>query len=177
MSEMAQISLDDRAFRASFQQAVNDMNREGEQVLLDTGRVVVERARELAPKDKRLDPRFPPGELALSIEALPGRTAQGPFVDVGTRKRYALFVEYGTYKDRAQPFLRPALGLAANAIRSASIGTRKQSPRARAFAVRASKRTLIRRALQKRQINATQARQLSRQISSTFRFRARRKRA
>lgn len=44
------------------------------------------------------------GELRRSIRA----EAEGLTGDVKARARHATFVEHGTYRDKAQPFMRPA---------------------------------------------------------------------
>lgn len=62
---------------------------------------VQNRARQLAPVDT--------GRLRSSIVHTPGRDSHGAFVDVGSNVVYAAFVEFGTSRGRAQPFLRPAL--------------------------------------------------------------------
>lgn len=50
------------------------------------------------------------GELARSIEMSLGEDEMGhPEVIVGTSIRYGGFVEYGTSKMAAEPYLRPAL--------------------------------------------------------------------
>jgi HK97 gp10 family phage protein len=49
------------------------------------------------------------GRLRGSIGAESGMDAEGFYVDVGTDVEYGPFVEFGTRKMRAQPFMRPAL--------------------------------------------------------------------
>lgn len=49
------------------------------------------------------------GRLRSSITHRLGRDSEGLFVDVGTDVEYARFVELGTSKTAAQPFLLPAL--------------------------------------------------------------------
>jgi HK97 gp10 family phage protein len=173
---MAGITVDDRAFLSSLTAALKQLDRDGEAILHDVGAQVVDKAKSLAPRLKTPDPRYTPGHLAASIGMEAGRDAQGPWIDVGTKAEYALFVEYGTFKDRPQPFMRPAQGLAARAIRSSGGRGRLTGTRARLFKTRAAKRTIIRRALGSGQITGAEARGLSRQVSSTFRFRARRRR-
>lgn len=58
------------------------------------------RARQLCPVDT--------GRLRNSIHFEEGQDAEGYYIDVGTNVEYAAFVEYGTSKMRAQPYLRPA---------------------------------------------------------------------
>lgn len=52
------------------------------------------------------------GRLRGSITWRPGSDALSPYVDVGSAVFYAPFVELGTSKMAARPFLRPALEMA-----------------------------------------------------------------
>lgn len=58
-------------------------------------------AKRLAPVDT--------GNLRASINHVSGYGDQGPVAYVGTDVPYAIYQELGTWKMRAQPFLRPAL--------------------------------------------------------------------
>lgn len=49
------------------------------------------------------------GRLRGSITWRPGQDAQSPYVDIGSAVYYAPFVELGTSRMAARPFLRPAL--------------------------------------------------------------------
>lgn len=49
------------------------------------------------------------GLLRGSITWRPGIDAKSPYVDVGTAVEYAPYVEMGTSRMEARPFLRPAL--------------------------------------------------------------------
>lgn len=49
------------------------------------------------------------GRLRASITHRPGVDALGPYVDVGSAVLYAPYVELGTSRMAARPFLRPAL--------------------------------------------------------------------
>lgn len=62
-------------------------------------------ARQLCPVDT--------GRLRSSIQHVMGEDARGPYADVGTNVVYAPYVEYGTSRQAAQPYMRPALLLAA----------------------------------------------------------------
>jgi HK97 gp10 family phage protein len=53
------------------------------------------------------------GRLRSSIQATKGSDGNGPFVDIGTNVEYAIYVEFGTRYMVAQPYLRPALAMAA----------------------------------------------------------------
>ena len=52
------------------------------------------------------------GRLRASITWRPGLDAVSPYVDVGSAVLYAPFVELGTSRMAARPFLRPALEFA-----------------------------------------------------------------
>lgn len=58
-------------------------------------------------------PGHPPavvtGRLRASITWRPGRDAISPYVDVGSAVVYAPYVELGTSRMAARPYLRPAL--------------------------------------------------------------------
>lgn len=64
-------------------------------------------ARQLCPVDT--------GRLRASIQHVMGEDDRGPYADVGTNVQYGPYVEYGTSRQAAQPFMRPALLLAAEA--------------------------------------------------------------
>jgi HK97 gp10 family phage protein len=61
---------------------------------------IVRQAKQLAPVDT--------GRLRSSITAELIRSGRKPKAVVGTNVEYAPFVEFGTSKQPAQPFLRPA---------------------------------------------------------------------
>lgn len=88
---------------------VNAMDRALAEALDEIGEMVVQRARELCPVDT--------GRLRNSIThrmggggfSFPGMGASvGKEVTVGSNVEYAAYVELGTSKMDAQPFLRPA---------------------------------------------------------------------
>lgn len=58
-------------------------------------------AKRLAPVDT--------GRLRASIVSALGEDGRGLFVDIGTDVTYAPYVELGTARQAAQPYLRPAL--------------------------------------------------------------------
>lgn len=102
----AGVDLDDAAFRAALPRALERITVRSEADLQRLGIRVQNEARRLAAVDT--------GRLRSSIQHVPGRDARGPYVDVGTNVQYAPFVEYGTIHSAPQPFMRPALLLAAS---------------------------------------------------------------
>lgn len=94
--------LDDRAFRRALKKLGNELPDATEAAGMAFALVVQNQARELAPVDT--------GRLKSSIAAGPSRP---PYTaEVGSNVRYAPHVEFGTYKMRAQPFMRPAITFA-----------------------------------------------------------------
>jgi phage gpG-like protein len=57
----------------------------------------------------RPGPKVRTGRLRGSITWSPGADERGPYVDVGSNVLYAPYVELGTSRAPAYPFLRPAL--------------------------------------------------------------------
>lgn len=98
------IDVDSAAFLSGLTRAVEALELRSERDLARVGLRVQNAARSFCPVDT--------GRLRSSIQYVPGRDALGPFFDVGTNVEYAPFVEYGTSRTRAQPFLRPALAQA-----------------------------------------------------------------
>lgn len=60
---------------------------------------------------KRLCP-VDTGRLRSSITHALGKDSRSIYCDVGTNVEYAPYVEFGTSRQRPQPYLRPALGAA-----------------------------------------------------------------
>lgn len=92
-------------FVAAIRRAVDGMEIVGRRQLLQAGIIMQNTARELCPVDT--------GRLRSSITMKQGEGVNGPYVEVGTNVAYAAWVEYGTSKSPAQPFLRPGLLAAA----------------------------------------------------------------
>lgn len=69
------------------------------------------RANKVTNQAKRLCP-VDTGRLRSSITMVLESDSDGLYAVVGTNVDYAEFVEFGTSTQRAQPFLRPALGSA-----------------------------------------------------------------
>lgn len=97
----SQVDIDDRAFTRSLARELKRMELRTESDLARFGILVQNGARVRCPVDT--------GRLRASIMSTPGRDGRGPYVDIGTNVEYAPFVEYGTMRTRAQPYLRPAL--------------------------------------------------------------------
>lgn len=57
----------------------------------------------------RPGPNVRTGRLRSSITWKPGADGTGPYVDVGSNVEYAPYVELGTSRAPAYPFLRPGL--------------------------------------------------------------------
>lgn len=62
-----------------------------------------------SPSSPGQGPGVVTGRLRSSIAWRPGHDSISPYVDVGTAVHYAPFLEFGTRKMAARPFLRPAL--------------------------------------------------------------------
>lgn len=74
--------------------------------IAEGGKIVEGEAKALCPvSTEKTRPGGPHGELRQSITS----QAEGLSCDVGTNKEYAMYVEFGTYKMAAQPYLIPAL--------------------------------------------------------------------
>lgn len=95
------VDFDSAAFMVSLRAAVAKIEIDTEANLWTLGLRVQNNARLLSPVDT--------GRLRSSIMATRGKDATGAFVDIGTNVQYAIFVEFGTRYQSAQPFLRPAL--------------------------------------------------------------------
>lgn len=163
-----QMSIDDRAFVRGLNEALVDFRHDADDLVQLLGDQVAERARQLAPRGDTDD-------LVNSINNEPGADARGPYVDVGSKGvYYALFVEYGTYKMKAEPFMRPALAMVRGELTGEGLAASLRSPRVRAMVHRARVRNKVRKAYQSGRISETQAKALSAEISTKLRYRARR---
>lgn len=96
------IEYDDTAFRKGLAAAMRSLQLRTERDLVVLGLRVQNGARTRCPVDT--------GRLRSSI-ASSGlqRDSRGAYVEVGTVVFYAGFVEFGTRRMAAQPYLRPAL--------------------------------------------------------------------
>lgn len=109
----SQIEVDAAAFLRDLQAHMQQMTVRSENALVATGYAVQNAARALCPVDT--------GRLRSSITMRKGRDSTGFYVEIGTNVSYAAFVEFGTFKSRAQPFLLPALAQATGFMRAAVV--------------------------------------------------------
>lgn len=104
------IVLDAEAFMRSLREHLATLEVKTEDDLVRVGMRVQSRARSLCPVDT--------GRLRSSIVMRKGRDGMGFYVEIGTNVSYAPYVEFGTSKTRAQPFLLPAVAEASGYLRS-----------------------------------------------------------
>lgn len=76
---------------------VDDFNFDLTEEMIEIGKLITEEARAACPVDT--------GTLRDSIEF----TSDDKSASISANTNYASFVEYGTYKMAAQPYLRPAI--------------------------------------------------------------------
>lgn len=94
---MSNLEIDARAFLASLDEYQEDV-LEGLQQDIEKAALTLEKnAKQNCPVDT--------GKLRASITTEVGNLE----AEVGTNVEYALYVEFGTSKQSAQPFMRPAL--------------------------------------------------------------------
>ena len=94
---MSNLEIDSRAFLASLDKYQEDV-LEGLQKDIEKAALTLEKnAKQNCPVDT--------GKLRASITTEVGNLE----AEVGTNVEYALYVEFGTSKQSAQPFMRPAL--------------------------------------------------------------------
>lgn len=99
-------SLDTSAFSAGVRRELAKIQLEAARAVRTAGEDAAETAKRLAPRDS--------SDMADSIESTPGTDAEGPYADVTVEPFYASFVEFGTSKMDAKPFMRPAVEQAAS---------------------------------------------------------------
>lgn len=148
------VSVDDRAFLEGFRLAMDAYRKLGEDYAVMTADHVVAVAKGLVPVG--IDLRDPPGRLRESIRRdLPvreGNTRVSVSVHAGGPGiRETLPVEFGTYKMRAQPYMRPALELAAGALGSLGIAVRSQTTHAAHVTLKRARAITVIRRTKKRQ--------------------------
>lgn len=157
------ITIDARAFVEGAARQYREFKTDGEEYVESVANQVAQTARSLAPVRT--------GRLASSINVISGADARGPYADVGTNVEYAIFVEFGTYKDRAQHFMLPALGAAGRGARRGGIKTTTSGRRASLFRRRERARATIRQFRASGQITSAEALHVSRQLSNSSRYR------
>lgn len=104
------IQIDAAGFMRDLQRHLQQLEVDTEDDLVRVGLRVQATARSLCPVDT--------GRLRSSIVMRKGRDGMGFYVEVGTNVSYAAFVEFGTSKSKAQPFLTPAIAQASGFLRS-----------------------------------------------------------
>ena len=110
----AGVDLDDEAFKKGLRRAVQAMELRSRADLQRVAIKVQNEARKLCPVHT--------GRLRSSIVHVMGEDGKGPYAQVGTNVSYAPHVEFGTDTSPAQPYMRPALLLAAQWWREAARG-------------------------------------------------------
>lgn len=105
------LDVDASGFLRGLQREMNRLELGSDRAVLRLAIDVQNRARQLCPVDT--------GRLRSSIVHQVGKDDRGFYVDVGSNVVYAPFVEFGTFKQPAQPYLRPALAEAVRAGLSA----------------------------------------------------------
>lgn len=96
------VEYDDTAFRKGLAAAMRQLKLRTERDLVALGLRVVNGARLRCPVDT--------GRLRASIISSGlQHDSRGAYVEVGTNVNYAAYVEFGTMRAAAQPYLRPAL--------------------------------------------------------------------
>lgn len=172
---MADLSFDDRAFRAGLARAVQEMRGgDGDEYLQKLAEAVLEYAAAKAPRGAT-------GGIVAGLGMEMGGDANGPWVDVGViappPQREDFYQEYGTVFVGAQPFMRPALAAVAGGI---SLGGGRARRRSTAASRGASKRAGLRRTIRSYRrrggVTAGEARLTSRAVSVHYRTRGRRRR-
>lgn len=113
------LDVDASAWLGGLDRAFGDLQLTSEDEVLDLGRDIVQEMRDGAPRmpaDERAQRqahgtvvRRTPGYRTITL--IRGRDREGFFADVGPSRKafYLAFIEYGTSKLAARPFLRPAI--------------------------------------------------------------------
>jgi HK97 gp10 family phage protein len=104
----AKLDVDTTAFQTSVGPAFAELRRTAVNYAQERAHRIADIARILAPRLKRPDPRFYPGELAdaILVERVGDTTWQ-----ITVNVRWAAFLEFGTSKMLAQPYFRPAVAM------------------------------------------------------------------
>lgn len=99
-----QITIEDLGVSDMLKSYAMELEAKLHKGISEGGQVVTDEAIALCPYDT--------GELRKSIH----KTVNGLHCDIGTNKEYAMYVEFGTCKMSAQPYLVPALENKANEV-------------------------------------------------------------
>jgi HK97 gp10 family phage protein len=103
MAKKPYLEIDEPRLRKQLERAEKRLYADAEGVLLDQQGRLKDRIIELAPKGKT-------GELKRHVYVDVVQRPNGPVLKAGVKNlSYPVFVEFGTSKAPAQPFLRPAL--------------------------------------------------------------------
>lgn len=167
MTVTMHIDVDNAAFLAALPAAIEEWQLDSYMFIDDVADKVVTRAQVLVAK------RTTKLEHTIHREPLV-KTARGAYVQIvaGDGTRYAIYQEFGTSKMRAHPYMRPALAMAAGAMRSAGYSAQMVgTSRTRAATKRAAHRAKLRRAVRAGMLTPAQARMESKRISRIRRFR------
>lgn len=104
----ASLTVDVHAFESAIGPSFMQLRRDARGYARERVYRIADIMRLIAPRLKRPDPRFYPGELADSIEVL----EMGPDTwEIAVWVRWAGFLEFGTHKMLAQPYFRPAIAM------------------------------------------------------------------
>lgn len=136
-----QVDVETGAFEAGIPAAIEEYRGLAEIFIVEVADKVVLIAKSLAP----VSPRAPAGELVASIRHERAVSVEhGLEILVIADAREAIYMEFGTYKDRPQPFMRPALAQAAGGLRSLGYAARlSYSTRASLFVRRSRARIKV----------------------------------
>lgn len=114
---MATVRVDDRAFRASIERLIPQLEVKAANGMRTIRDEMADRARSLVPQET--------GELANSITTTEHKEARSQTFDVIVSAGHAAFIEFGTEHSPAQPYLRPAIAEAAADLRRIGKSTQR----------------------------------------------------
>ena len=165
-------TVEDREFIEGFRLALQEYRALGEVYAVEIAEKIVVIAKGLVPERT--------GRLAASIRHEgPVMTDRQVYVWVmagGPGIRETVFMEYGTYKDRPHPYMRPAFAQAAGALRRLGYSARLvYSHQARLHVRRMRARLKVHNLRRRRrgglELTAAEARVVAREISQRLRYR------
>jgi HK97 gp10 family phage protein len=107
MARPPSLEIDEARLRKQLERASKRLYANADGVLTDQQQTLKERIIALAPKGNRPSPE---GHIVDHVYVDVVQRPNGPVLKAGVKKvAHAVFVEFGTSKAPAQPFLRPAL--------------------------------------------------------------------